>query len=134
MSEGYSSTPLAKKLGIKNGYRIEVVNEPPHYGDLFDDLPGDLVLEHDGTNLDFIHIFVQEEAHLKSLVRRAMMKLKKTGSIWISWPKGTSKITTDLNRDIIREKVLEIGLVDVKVAAVDKDWSGLKFMYRIKDR
>lgn len=134
MPAGYSATPLARKLGIKSGYRIELVNEPDHYGDLFDDLPGDLVLDHDGSELDFIHIFITREKDLEGLVRDAMLKMKKNASLWISWPKGASTIETDLNRDIIREKILEIGLVDVKVAAVDEDWSGLKFMYRKKDR
>ncbi len=134
MPAGYSATPLAKKLGIKPGYRMMLINEPDHYGDLFEDLPGDLVLDHDGTAIDFAHIFLTQEKDLEPLVRDTMTRLKKTGMVWISWPKGSSTIETDLNRDIIREAVLEIGLVDVKVAAVDDDWSGLKFMYRKKDR
>ncbi len=134
MPAGYSATPLAKKLGIKPGYRMLLINEPDHYGDLFEDLPGDLILDHDGTNIDFAHLFITKEEVLEAQVRDIMGRLKKTGMLWISWPKGASKIETNLNRDIIREAVLEIGLVDVKVAAVDEDWSGLKFMYRKKDR
>lgn len=134
MPAGYSSTPLAKKLGIKPGYRMLLINEPDHYGDLFDDLPGDLIIDHDGTDIDFVHFFITEKKDLEPTVRDIMQQIKKTGIVWISWPKGTSKIETDLNRDIIREAVLEIGLVDIKVAAVDEDWSGLKFMYRKKDR
>lgn len=134
MSAGYSSTPLARKLGIKPGFQIALMNEPDHYKDLFDDLPNDLVFDPDGNELDFIHVFITQRADLEALVRKMMPKLKKAGSLWISWPKGTSKISTDLNRDLIRETVLNIGLVDVKVAAIDTDWSGLKFMYRKKDR
>lgn len=134
MPAGYSTTPLAKKLGIKPGYRMLLINEPDHYGDLFEDLPGDLIIDHDGTALDFVHFFITEKKDLEPTVRGIMQQIKKTGILWISWPKGASKIETDLNRDIIREAVLEIGLVDIKVAAVDDDWSGLKFMYRKKDR
>ena len=134
MSAGYSSTPLARKLGIKPGFQIALMNEPDHYKDLLDDLPNDLVFDPDGNELDFIHVFITQRADLEALVRKMMPKLKKAGSLWISWPKGTSKISTDLNRDLIRETVLNIGLVDVKVAAIDTDWSGLKFMYRKKDR
>ncbi len=134
MPAGYSSTPLAKKLGIKSGYRMLIKQAPEHYLDLFQDLPKDLIYDHDSKDLDFIHLFITYKEELEPAVTDAMARLRKTGSLWISWPKGTSKISTDLNRDIIREKVLEIGLVDVKVAAIDEDWSGLKFMYRKKDR
>jgi len=134
MPSGYSATPLAKKLGIKPGNRIMLVNEPAHYRNLFEDWPSGVELEPDGTDLDFVHLFMTQEKDLESLVRDTMDRLKKTGTIWVSWPKGTSKIETDLNRDLIREAVLQIGLVDVKVAAIDENWSGLKFMYRKKDR
>lgn len=134
MPTGYSGTPLAKKLGIKPGNRIKLVNEPKHYKDLFDDWPEEVQIESNGTDLDFVHLFITKEKELEPLVRDAMTRLKKVGMVWISWPKGASKIETDLNRDMIREAVLNIGLVDVKVAAVDEDWSGLKFMYRKKDR
>ena len=72
--------------------------------------------------------------HLKSIFPEAKSQLKKNGLMWISWPKGASKIPTDLNRDAIRNYCLDMGLVDVKVAAVDEVWSGLKFVYRTKDR
>lgn len=134
MPAGYSGTPLAKKLGIKPGNRIKLVNEPDHYKDLFEDWTEEATQDNDGTDLDFVHLFVKKGPDLESLVRDAMGRLKKTGIVWISWPKGSSKIETDLNRDIIREAVLDIGLVDVKVAAIDEDCSGLKVMYRKKDR
>lgn len=134
MAAGYSSTPLARKLGIKPAFRITLINEPSHYFNLFQDLPEDLIRDHDGTAVDFIHLFLTEKKDLESNVREAMNQLTKNGSLWISWPKRTSKIKTDLNRDLIREAILEIGLVDVKIAAIDDDWSGLKFVYRKKDR
>ena len=137
MPAGYSGTPLAKKLGIKPGFTVLLLDEPAHYLELFDDLPQDLnvVSEAAPESVDFIHLFVQEQKRLEVLAPKAKKLLKKDATLWVSWPKGASKLPTDLNRDLIREYLLtEIGLVDVKVAAVDEDWSGLKFVYRVKDR
>lgn len=135
--EGYSGTPLARKLGIKNEFKILLVEQPEYYKTLFTDFPETVYEEHDPSNqsLDFIHIFSVTLNSLKVQLPKLKPLLKKNGILWISWPKGTSKITTDLNRDIIRSYMLtEIKLVDVKVAAIDADWSGLKFMYRKEDR
>lgn len=133
---GYSRTPLAKKLGIKAGFNIQLVNQPEHYLDLFADLPSGISFmeQANSESIDFIHIFCTTWPELEEAVKAHKPALKKTGMIWISWPKGSSKIATDLKRDPIREYLLAIGLVDTKVAAVDEDWSGLKFVYRIKDR
>ena len=133
---GYSGTPLAKKLGIKKGNAILLYNAPKHYYELFADFP-EGVTELDAVAeevADFIHVFCTSFETLKEVVPQYKSALKKNGMLWVSWPKGSSKITSDLKRDPIREYLLNIGLVDVKVAAVDEDWSGLKFMYRIKDR
>ncbi|MEO1487596.1 MAG: DUF3052 domain-containing protein [Bacteroidota bacterium] len=136
MNAGYSGTPLAKKLGIKEGFQILLHNAPDYYFELFSDLPENLEqLEHPKSeSADFVHAFLttfealeQQSVFFKSI-------LKKTGMLWVSWPKGSSKMKTDLKRDMIREHLLEVGLVDIKVAAVDEDWSGLKFVYRKKDR
>ena len=83
---------------------------------------------------DFIHLFCTTFKELIKVVPKYKSTLKKNGLMWISWPKGSSAIPTDLKRDPIREYLIEIGLVDVEVAAVDEDWSGLKFVYRKKDR
>lgn len=133
---GYSGTALAKKLGIKTGFRACFYQTPDHYFDLFSDLPVDLEkAELQGKeSLDFIHIFSTTTEEVEAIAPKAMEALKKDGTLWISWPKGKSKIPTNLKRDWIREHLLAIGLVDVKVAAVDEDWSGLKFVYRVKDR
>ena len=135
--EGYSGTPLAKKLGIKSGFKIMLVNQPKHYKSLFADFPEN-VLEVSETKLesvDFIHVFSTTLNDLKERLIKLKPLLKKDGLIWVSWPKGTSKLKTDLNRDLIRNYILsEIHLVDVKVAAIDIDWSGLKFVYRKEDR
>ena len=132
---GYSGTPLARKLGIKEDFECHFHQQPAHYFELFDDLPPIHKLETPGLeSLDFMHVFVKARTELESIGPKAMGFLKKNGMLWVSWPKGASGIKTDLNRDIIRNYLLDIGLVDVKVAAVDETWSGLKFVYRLKDR
>jgi len=132
----YSGTPLAKKLGIKEGFTVLLANEPSHYILLFEDMPEvNYVSESSAKeSVDFIHLFCTRKADFEKQSLQLKPALKMTGMFWVSWPKGSSKLETDLNRDYIREYLLENGLVDVKVCAVDKDWSGLKFMYRIKDR
>ena len=132
---GYSTTPLAKKLGIKEEYTVFLVNEPPHYLLLFEDMPEVNYVENPSKeSVDFIHLFCKTKTAFEKQSLELKPALKMTGIFWVSWPKGSSKIETDLNRDYIREYLLRNGLVDVKVCAVDQDWSGLKFMYRIKDR
>ena len=133
---GYSGTPLAKKLGIKEGFSIILYNQPEYYFKLFTDMPKNLEqLEKDQLqDVDFIHLFCTRFEELKTVSERYKPRLKPNGLLWISWPKGTSGIKTDLKRDTIREYMLFIGLVDVKVAAIDNEWSGLKFVYRLKDR
>ncbi len=136
VTSGYSGTPLAKKLGIKEGFSILVCNAPDHYWDLFADLPNNLdVHKRLGEDkLDFIHVFCTSLKDLIKLSAKYKKVLKVNGALWVSWPKGTSKIQTDLKREPVREHLLSIGLVDTKVAAIDNDWSGLKFVYRLKDR
>ena len=132
---GYSGTPLAKKLGIKEGYSVVLAHEPKHYLQLFEDMPEvSYPVNPPNETIDFIHLFCTKKQDFESQSLQLKPVLKMTGMLWVSWPKGSSKIETDLNRDSIREYLLKNGLVDVKVCAVDQDWSGLKFMYRIKDR
>ncbi|RMA66307.1 DUF3052 domain-containing protein [Ulvibacter antarcticus] len=134
---GYSKTPLAKKLGIKEGFVISLINSPEHYFDLFEVFPNNISLENNPVteSLDFAHVFCTSFNCLEKETKRLKPLLKKTGILWVSWPKGTSKIDTEINRESIRSYVLDhIGLVDVKVAAIDVNWSALKFVYRIKDR
>lgn len=133
---GYSGTPLAKKLGIKEGFSILLYNPPEHYWDLFSDLPPELTIlnKEEAQSADFVHIFCKTTDELTSIASKYKAALKMNGALWVSWPKGTSKIKTDLKREPIRDHLLSIGLVDTKVAAIDNDWSGLKFVYRLKDR
>lgn len=131
----YSGTPLAKKLGIKEGYSVVLVNEPSQYILLFEDMPEvDYVVNPSKESISFIHLFCTKKVDFERQSLELKPALKMTGIFWVSWPKGSSKIETDLSRDYIREYLLANGLVDVKVCAVDADWSGLKFVYRLKDR
>jgi len=136
MASGYSETPLAKKLGIREGYKILLYNHPKHYFKLFSDFPieVEIVKIPKKEAIDFIHLFCTSYDELQSIAVKYKGFMKKNGLLWVSWPKGKSSINTDLKRDMIREYLIEIGLVDVKVAAIDEDWSGLKFVYRVKDR
>ncbi|WP_299443823.1 DUF3052 domain-containing protein [uncultured Aquimarina sp.] len=136
MPAGYSGTPLSKKLGIKVGYTLLFYNRPDYYWNLFSDVP-EGIKELDKIKpeeADFIHIFCTTSDELHKQIPLYKTALKKTGMLWVSWPKGSSKISTDLKREPIREYILKIGLVDIKVAAIDEDWSGLKFVYRVSDR
>ncbi len=136
MTTGYSGTPLAKKLGIKDGYSILLYNHPKHYFGLFSDLPHNIKELHEPQpeSADFIHVFCTTFSELQESVNTYKPALKMNGMFWVSWPKGSSTIKTDLKREPIREYLIKTGLVDIKVAAIDKNWSGLKFVYRVKDR
>ncbi len=135
MSVGYSGKSLVEKLGIKEGMIIALFNVPDNFFNLLDDLPEDVSFARETADqVDFIHFFVTSQAELSDQFPRLKKMLFPNGMLWISWPKGSSKIKTDLNENSIRDIGLDTGLVDVKVAAVDTDWSALKFVYRLKDR
>ena len=136
MPTGYSGTPLGKKLGLKSGHCYLLCNEPSHYFDLFDDFPVDAIklTAIEEETADFIHVFCTTYEELSETIRLCKPALKQTGMLWVSWPKGGSTIKTDLKREPIREYLLSVGLVDIKVASIDEDWSGLKFVYRVNDR
>ena len=132
---GYSGTPLIKKLGIKDGHTVVIVNNPSHYFELLEPLPHIRILRDElPESADFIHLFAVTWKEFMNHSLRLKPLLKRNGMLWVSWPKASSGITSDLNRDSIRVFLLDNGLVDVKVCAIDAVWSGLKFMYRIKDR
>ena len=130
---GYSETPLAKKLGIKPGFKCLAINEPKNYFDLLSPLP-DAKFIKTGKDLDFVHMFTTDFKSFSKLFLANKKLLKKDGMMWISWPKKSAKVPTDLDENIIRDFGLKNGLVDVKVCAVDDTWSGLKFVYRLSDR
>lgn len=135
MATGYSGTPLVQKLGIKPAMKCAVLDPPEHYRDLLANLPGDLTfVDASSAGLDFVHLFVQERASLGERLLRLRSSIAKDGMIWVSWPKKSSGVKTDLTEDAIREAALSVGLVDVKVCAVDEVWSGLKLVIRKADR
>lgn len=136
MPAGYSGTPLARKLGIKAGMKLYAHEAPSHYLDLLVDLPeeADWVLQPQEKALDFVHGFFLTERDLITALRDLKALLRPNATLWLSWPKKSSSLHTDLDRESIREHGLASGLVDVKVCAVDQDWSALKFVYRKEDR
>lgn len=132
---GYSGTPLAKKLGIKPGFKIRLYDQPDYYFKLFDDLPSDISqLKDSRTKKNLIHYFATSSVKLENDINELREEIEQNGMIWISWPKKTSKVSTDLNENIVRDIALRNGLVDVKVCAIDETWSALKLVIRLKDR
>lgn len=132
---GYSRTPLSKKLGIKEGFKLYVKNPPEDYEELLAPLPSNVKIVKRLTNdLDMVHFFTKSDKELRSEIRNQIAKIRQNGMIWISWPKKSSRVETDITEDIIREVVLPIGLVDIKVCAVDDVWSGLKLVIRKENR
>lgn len=132
---GYSGTPLAKKLGIKADTTVALVNAP-------DDLDEKLAPLPDGVRFraglrgaaDVALLFVRRRAELARRVPAAGRAIFPTGAFWVAWPKRASKVPTDITEDTVREVVLPLGLVDVKVCAIDDVWSGLKIMWRKENR
>lgn len=134
---GYSGTPLIKKLGIKPGQRICILNAPQGYDKTLGALPAGMKPASRLGNphsLDFIHFFTLQSRQLAVKFSELKNALTYAGSLWISWPKKSSGVKSDLDENIVRQIGLDGGLVDVKVAAVDEVWSGLKFVYRLQDR
>ena len=138
MSAGYSGTPLIKKLGIKAGFRIAIINAPDHYLELLGDLPDGVTVDDEIVNFDegydFVHAFYIHRVDYEADFELLKSAIKKNGMVWVSWYKKSSKMPTDIIEDVIRDVALAGGLVDVKVAAIDQQWSGLKLVYRTIDR
>ncbi len=130
---GYSGTPLPKKLGIKDGYRVVLLDSP---ADVKTELKNALANCHIAKDepVDFAMIFVKTAGELKKQFPRFASRLAPAGMLWVSWPKKASGLATDLSENEVRKIGLEAGLVDVKVCAVSEVWSGLKFVRRVKDR
>jgi len=132
---GYSGTPLPKKLGIKEKFRVTFVDLPADVGsELRDALRACEVASDARSPLDFAMLFVKSQAELKKQFPRAAKQLAPAGMLWVSWPKKASGVATDLDENVVRGIGLDAGLVDVKVCAVSEVWSGLKFVIRVKDR
>jgi len=132
---GYSSTPLAKKLGVKEGFIINLINAPANYFDLFTDMPSSVsISDKAGEKKNLIHFFTKDTAELTQTLPQLKKEILPNGMIWVSWPKKSANIPTDVNEHLVRSTALENGLVDIKVCAVDDTWSGLKLVIPVKDR
>ncbi len=135
MAAGYSGTPLRKKLGLKAGQRAIFVDAPDGYDRTLGPLPADVDLKRRLVgDFDFLQVFVRRAADLDRRLPAARDRLRAHGMLWVSWPKKSSPLWEDVTGDDVRRWGLAQGLVDVKVCAVDEDWSGLKFVVPVKDR
>ncbi|HXS37490.1 MAG TPA: DUF3052 family protein [Flavipsychrobacter sp.] len=135
MPVGYSGTPLAKKLGINSGFIVRLVGAPDYYLSLFTNWPTDIrISEQKNERKNLIHFFTKDSSELYKVLPELKKEILANGTIWVSWPKKTSKVVTDVSENMIRDLALNIGLVDVKVCAVDEIWSGLKLVIPVKDR
>jgi hypothetical protein len=132
---GYSGTPLAKKLGIKVGSRVFAHGALSNYRKLLAPLPdGVTIVARMSAETDIAHLFATRRADLAREIKLVLGKMPQDGVIWVSWPKKSSKVPTDITEDTIREVALPLGLVDIKVCAVDEMWSGLKLVIRRENR
>ncbi|MEW6731640.1 MAG: DUF3052 family protein [Acidobacteriota bacterium] len=132
---GYSGTPLVKKLGIKDGSKIFLLDAPSDYLELVAPLPAKTQLVSQLTSdTDMVHIFSTSKVQLSKQLSVLQSKLKQDGVIWVSWPKKSAKVATDITENTIREVALPLGFVDIKVCAVSAIWSGLKLVIRKENR
>ena len=131
MPTGYSETPLAKKLNLRDDQRVWFHAMPESVQDEIGEYALDLIFVADpAEGIDAAHIFVTTREELSSLLATLRNQIATDGHIWVSWPKQASKVPTDVTQDTIREVALPTGLVDTKVCAVDETWSGLKLVIR----
>jgi hypothetical protein len=132
---GYSARPLAAKLGIKPGWWVLVRNPPEGYRELLEGLPADVALGADlAGKVEMVHLFTRGRGELATALPELLPRIRQDGTIWVSWPKRSSGVPTDVTEDTVRELALPLGLVDVKVCAVDDTWSGLKLVIRKEKR
>jgi hypothetical protein len=134
-NQGYSGTPLEKKLGITDGMVIKLIDVPDYYFSLFDTFPQNIVFENSPTSKkNFIHAFLTEEKLLDELLNDLKKEIFPNGIIWISWYKKSAKMNSEITEDLIRKIAIENGLVDIKVCAIDQFWSALKLVIPVKNR
>jgi len=128
---GYSGTPLPQKLGIKPGLMVVTINAPANYRRLLGQIPDSVTFsERLKSGSSFVHLFTSRRSEMQKKMSILRDKISDNGAIWVSWPKKSSGISTDVTEDVIREIALPLGFVDIKVCAVDETWSGLKLMIR----
>lgn len=135
-SAGYSGTPLPKKLGIKPSHGVGLIEAPKGFGATLAPLPEGTRLSplRSGKIYDLVLLFARDERALAARLAAAKKAMSETSALWICWPKKTSPLATELDGNGVRKRGLDAGLVDIKVCAIDANWSGLKFVYRVKDR
>ena len=132
---GYSGTPLSRKLGIKAGFRLSVIHPPAHYESILQPLPEEVSIIHELSGIaDLVHVFCRSEEDLHQVLSEVRNHMPEKGIVWISWTKKSSPQYNGIDGNYVREAGLASGLVDIKVAAIDADWSGLKFVIPVKDR
>ena len=135
MSAGYSGTPLVRKLGIKEGYRVGVVEDPGHLAALVDPLPADArLINNPRLPCPVLIAFAPDRRRFDRVFPRLVGRLPAHGALWIAWRKKSSPRHVDLTEDTIRAAALPVGLVDNKVCAIDGDWSGLRLVVRKENR
>jgi len=132
---GYSGTPLWKKLGLKPQFQVALINGPRDYERLLEPIPDGIKIGSRVTSkTDIIHVFSTEKLHLKRSLISCLKSMKSSAVIWASWPKRSSGLTSEITEDTVRAVALPLGLVDVKVCAIDETWSGLKLVVRRENR
>ncbi|NJC66120.1 DUF3052 family protein [Planosporangium flavigriseum] len=134
---GYSGTPLYRKLGIKPGHRVALLDAPASFKATLDGLPAEVVIRHGlaaDAPTDVIVLFVTERYELQARLDEVRRGMAQDGGFWVAWPKRASKVPTDITDDVVREVALPSGLVDNKVCAIDEIWSGLRLVIRRKNR
>jgi len=146
MTAGHSGTPLAKKLGIKDGFSVLTINAPENYADLLAQLPDGVSIKDAEARasarakhptsppIDLVHIFTNSRDELFQSLAECKRLIRQDGAIWVSWYKKAAKLPTEITEDTIREAAFPLDLVDVKVCAVDEKWSGLKLVIRKDNR
>ena len=132
---GYSGKPVIQKLGIQPGFCIFIAGAPAAYGDIVGELPADVsIMPRLKAPLDMVHVFAIKAAGLAEKLRSCRAAIRPDGMIWVSWPKKSSGVASDLSDVAVRDTALPLGLVDVKVCAIDAVWSGLKFVIPRSER
>ena len=132
---GYSGTPLPQKLGIRPGTIVAIINQPPNFRRTLGKLPEDVRFS--GKVIPgstFIHLFTTRRSELAKYAKEVRRKMADEGTFWVSWPKKSARVASDITEDVVRAVALPLGLVDTKVCAVDEIWSGLKLMIRRENR
>jgi hypothetical protein len=135
MMTGYSETPLPQKLGIKPCLNVVTINAPTEYRQLLGAIPEDVTFcDRLKPNSNFVHVFIKKRSELTKRLPVLRKKIAETGTVWVSWPKKSAGVPTDVTEDVVRAVALPLGFVDVKVCSVDGTWSGLKLMVRRENR